>query len=387
MVDAIRPLGQVQISPGQGVYIAADDIRLLESDLEAIKKQNASRLPRLLEKALGKAVAIFNRSYVESERIQVRGIVVEIIQYCEKKKVEIPPYRGLLDVLGVFKGKRVSKVQKLLNAIFDGNISHIQDGANNEVGLNGSRTEYANAEISFGPNYPGLSGAERKDVLFAPFGESAPRELGTIFQSIADKPLAIAFEIASPETGFSPEIFLNRRNVVAMTSAGYQEEWGTKEVHMGLTARNGSVSNYYLSPNMDGLAIIKGGKLEIVSLAGKKYTEVVADIVKNRASAFQSHLLLLDGNLTISLDKSNPNRGPRRLLLTFDDGRVGLIHFKEAVTLYEAAVLASKIPGIKSALNMDTGSSNMAFISDGKKLEQIGTYPGREISFLVFSRK
>lgn len=170
--------------------------------------------------------------------------------------------------------------------------------------------------------------------------------------------------------------------------------------------QDGTVSNYLVS-NRDGLAVFyPDGTVEIkkvsalkksdIATAGYQMSEDPLDFRSNpqdfmilakkfkraKASAFQGHLLLHNGEVQVAAN-SSPFQDKRRCLAVMSDGSFALIDFGPKITLLEAAVLARKM-GVKDLMNLDTGMYDFSSYYDASgKHHELGTMDSERPTNLV----
>jgi hypothetical protein len=109
---------------------------------------------------------------------------------------------------------------------------------------------------------------------------------------------------------------------------------------------------------------------------------LVRKIHRSKASAFQGHLLLYNGELQLS-EKSSAVQDKRRCLAIMNDGSFALIDFTAHVTLLEAAVLAARM-GAKHLINLDTGMYDFSSFYDARgTLHKLGTFDSERPTNLV----
>jgi hypothetical protein len=162
---------------------------------------------------------------------------------------------------------------------------------------------------------------------------------------------------------------------------------------VGFAARQGKTVNWLLSEDKDALVVVRNNKLTILDSRNLKLSEIskispnqdklldirndakdyytfIDELKKQKATVVSSTLLAKDSKIE-KLSISGNDR--RRLLLTFNDGRFGMIDFKERITLKQATQMALKIPGVKDVVNADTGMYDRTSIyDDGGKQHVIG---------------
>jgi hypothetical protein len=178
----------------------------------------------------------------------------------------------------------------------------------------------------------------------------------------------------------------------------------------GLSFADGHVQNFLVSPKMHGLVVMdqngalsmldmkRGGTLPglgrtirpLESLAD--FHTLLAWLRKNKASAFQTHLLANAGELTIERDKADPAMRERRLLVQAskdDEPRIVVVdipgtHKKSLAEAAEVAMNALLTPeadggpglGVQAIANLDVGSYDiLGAWSDGGTLLREGPVP------------
>lgn len=170
----------------------------------------------------------------------------------------------------------------------------------------------------------------------------------------------------------------------------------------GLAVERGRVENYLLDRSMGGMVVFGEG-VQVLNLrdgatmGGSRRLlrplDLLSDlyalidwIKRQGASAFQTHVLVANGKLTISGDRASPELRERRLLITARYGRAPILAVLDIpggsrMSLYEAAIVglvtletpeAQGGPGLKvdGIANLDVGSYDIlgAWSDQGQRL-------------------
>lgn len=122
----------------------------------------------------------------------------------------------------------------------------------------------------------------------------------------------------------------------------------------------GGTQNLYVVPDMDGIVVMRDGKPEILNARNEDIFQLMDDTMDSEGTMFQTNLLIFEGKNIVPEKGTGEDKDQRRLLVTFDDGSYGIVEIHEYVDFYEAAQMVTKIPGLKSAVNLDTGGSDVA---------------------------
>jgi len=191
----------------------------------------------------------------------------------------------------------------------------------------------------------------------------------------------------------------------------------------GLSALDGSVDNFLISNKMDGLVVIddQGGLTMLDMRHGGRLPgnasllrplERLGDLHQllrwledHRASAFQTHLLGYQGQLSIDASKASSAVRERRMLVQAAYRGHPLVAVVDLpgtpkVSLYEAAVIALQAlrtpeskggPGLDvvAIANLDVGSYNAleAWSDDGSRLRQAWKPLGETMNLVSLSRR
>lgn len=130
------------------------------------------------------------------------------------------------------------------------------------------------------------------------------------------------------------------------------------------TIVDGTAHNLYVAPHVDGIVTIKNGQLAIRNAQETDIYAAMEEGLKSGGTLFQSNLLVHHGRNIVPQEGASKDYDVRRVLVTFGDGRYGMIQINEYLNLYELGEVLRKIPGIQSAVNVDTGGSNVAGYRD-----------------------
>lgn len=173
------------------------------------------------------------------------------------------------------------------------------------------------------------------------------------------------------------------RSVILMSSGAYASGWKAPDTPTGITVDNGMVVNRTIEPDMDGLVIveavggvrvsnIKDGDLSISTDQGYKTINVLTDKIeflawceKNKATVFQTHLLIYKDVLKVGRYNSDSDQSVRKLLVLAKDRAGNIFHIMyyskfKAFTLYTISEsvlghLNSIGYSVIAAINLDTG--------------------------------
>ena len=155
-------------------------------------------------------------------------------------------------------------------------------------------------------------------------------------------------------------------NFIAFGSGTYVSDPKNLSTPVGFAVNEGKEINTYLDRNNHAIVVINGGQLSVYDyketpwgdLTGtRSMTSFLHFYRDQHSSVFQSHLLIHKGKSQVGTN-SNAEIQSRRILITLYDNDAALIYFDSPLTLYEAAHILKQIPGIGSAVNLDTGINN-----------------------------
>ncbi len=223
-------------------------------------------------------------------------------------------------------------------------------------------------------------------------GEPAP---GVLFAGCAGD--TVARLVLVEEGGVRPAEELPSGQRVTVTGA-YTS--GEKREPEGLFILGGEALDPY-PQGWDGVALIDGqGRLSLhhaerIDVGNERYDlrrrdsrRAFARSARLRGwSAFQSHMLVIDGQID-TRPREGALRFARRLLYTLPDGSIG-IYETPPVTLHDAAVAISEALSPVMALNLDMGSYDYCRI-EGETAHNCGaltvTQTGKLSNLLILSR-
>lgn len=175
---------------------------------------------------------------------------------------------------------------------------------------------------------------------------------------------------------------------------------GEKREPEGLFIIRGEALDPY-PQGWDGVALIDGqGQLSLhhaerIDVGNERYDlrrkssrRAFAQIARLRGwSAFQSHMLIIDGKVD-TRPRENAPRFARRLLYMLADGSIGLFE-TPALTLHDAAVAIANALSPVMALNLDMGSYDYCRL-EGDTVQNCGTLAkaqtGKLSNLLILSR-
>jgi hypothetical protein len=174
-------------------------------------------------------------------------------------------------------------------------------------------------------------------------------------------------------------------NFVAFGSGAYVSDSSSSAMPVGLTVHEGEEINTYLDHNNRGIVVINDGRLAVYDYqktpwgnlaAAKGMGNFLAFYRERHSSVFQSHLLVHEGRSQVGTNSST-EQAYRRVLLALNDNNAALVYFDSPVTLYETAKILEQIPGIRSAVNLDTGINNCGRMKLGDETINQGCVSGR----------
>ena len=174
-------------------------------------------------------------------------------------------------------------------------------------------------------------------------------------------------------------------NFVAFGSGPYVSDALSASMPVGFAVHEGKEINTYLDRKKEAIVIINDGQLAVYNyketpwgnLTERKGMERFLHFYQNQqTTVFQSHLLVHEGRARVGTNSSD-DLGSRRILLTLYDNNAAMVYFESPVTLYEAAKILEKIPGIRSAVNLDTGLNNCGRMKLGDETINQGCVSGR----------
>lgn len=173
------------------------------------------------------------------------------------------------------------------------------------------------------------------------------------------------------------------KNVLLITSGAYATGWNGSDIPAGLTIDNGIIVNRTLDREMDALVIVEAvGGIRVVNLEDQNITiynkygtnqinihreksQFIDWASSNKATVFQSHLLIFKNRLKVSKYNSSNSKSVRKALLLVKDRYNNIYHTiyytkHQSFTLYEFSRLllnhmTENGMAIIAAVNLDTG--------------------------------
>ncbi|MBI4197394.1 MAG: hypothetical protein HY539_06170 [Deltaproteobacteria bacterium] len=200
-------------------------------------------------------------------------------------------------------------------------------------------------------------------------------EVGTIIRGRPAEGARLDLEVTIDETTGKDSLRQKYGGRYAAGAAAVYSSAGRKPAFLSMN--DGRAESYFLSDKVDGLAIALASgafllsdldqftlpdshqrlQIDLNAVDFFRFDDWCRD---QKCDAFQSHLLVHEGENRVDRSTSRSTTANRRLLVTFKDGSFGLVDFPGHLTLYETAYLALKIPGLRSAINLDTGNYDTA---------------------------
>ena len=174
-------------------------------------------------------------------------------------------------------------------------------------------------------------------------------------------------------------------NFVAFGSGAYVSDSLSAAMPVGFTVHEGEELNTFLDRNNHAIVVITDGQLAVYDYSktpwgnlaeAKGMVNFLHFYRGQHSSVFQSHLLVHDSKARVGTN-SSPDQGSRRVLLTLYDNNAAMAYFESPVTLYETAKILEQIPGIRSAVNLDTGLNNCGRMKFGDETINQGCVSGR----------
>lgn len=203
----------------------------------------------------------------------------------------------------------------------------------------------------------------------------------------------------------------SRNQSIISTSGGYISQDYNKPI--GLSIDKGNVVNQNFEQNMDAIVLEHKGKIIIYNKNGRFWFRPLSRYInlnnsrdrvnfikwakKEKASAFQTHLLAYKNELNIS-PKGSKRRALRKFLVLLSDKagteKIGIFYLRSPENLYTAtkkifSYLKTEQYNIHSFINLDTGVNdvlelNQAYRNCNNKIIKGRTHINHSVDLLAF---
>ncbi|MBU0671489.1 MAG: hypothetical protein KJ732_00505 [Candidatus Margulisbacteria bacterium] len=263
--------------------------------------------------------------------------------------IHFPRNRGLSVTIGHVAALLVQNPNGTAQKIY----SNLTDDEHNH--------EYVNAQVQLSATPASLGHGLTSTKLLIQSNDNDSKEFSGILVRVSPDSSAQAGYLVQHMSG----PVAAQQGYIVFAAANYSIN---EDIPASLAIVNGQPANLYQSPTMDGLVVIENGRPRIVSVDDVDVGAIVGQTLSNNGSLFQTNLLI-HGGQNIVPDGASTETDVRRALVTFQDGSYGIVQINEYIDLYEFAGMLSQIPGIREAVNLDTGGSNV-----GGFVDSSGTY-------------
>lgn len=279
------------------------------------------------------------------------------IQFAEQNKMNLDALRPIAARLGV----HIPTVKSISVSI--GNINnytpgHFAQKVIKNVTESGHDEYLIGAKIKMVPTHKNLRGGLRHFNIVIPnystikSAQEEEKVIGELIMVPPNAPVSIYYKVQNMTTREIAEKFIP----LVFSSANYSINETTPAT---LSIVNGNPYNLYVSSSMDGLVVIRNGRPEVHNAREEDVFQLAREALSSNGTIFQTHLIVYRGR-SIVPENASDSKDVRRVLVIFNDGSYGIIHFSEYLDLYELGRILEKIPGINAAVNLDTGGSDVS---------------------------